>query len=527
MRFAETLRDWASPLRGTFDPSSPRQLKAFLARFGDVSATAGATGRTLGTLIYHARPDIRAALPLALTPHQREAYAAWLFEHGRRDLGIRDGEIIAYLLAACRDPSHGLRDTWLLQPEWQQSFPDAFDRRGWPRFIAALATRFGIAAPWLRRARRPQIKQQAVPGVNLLAHFRYPSGLQEEAVQYAAALEAHGWSVSLRDAPLGFSRCFANQNYLGPECHDITLMKLGACESPDEAYTRTGWHPRPGVHRIACWSWELETFPRHLAGSAKLVDEIWAPSEFCANALRAAFPAKPVHAMLPGVSLPAFEPRPRSFFDLPDGFLFLFAFDMNSVMERKNPLGLIAAFRRAFPAAAGVHLAIKVNRGGNQPHSLARLKSAAGGGVSIIDRDLSRADYLSLVNCCDAYVSLHRAEGFGYTIAEAMLLGKPVIATGYSANREFMPPGAGLLVRHRMAAVGPDCEPYPAESLWAEPDLEQAADFMRSLVDQPDLRRQLGQNGHSTATSLLSPQAAGARIVRRLAEIRTRRAIAA
>lgn len=469
---------------------------------------------------YECRPDLREAFPLAYTPVQREAFAVWLFDRGRPDLGLTDQDIFGFLERCRRDPSQGLAETWKLSPSWQQQWPAALTFE-WDTFRSTVAKQFNINARWLRRAKRPRGEPLLPFGVNILAHFRYPSGLQEEAVQYAHAIRAHSGGVSLRDAPVGFPRePRKTDEYLGDECYPITIAKLGVCESFDDQYPLTGWHPRLGVYRIAAWSWELAMLPRHVAGKADLADEIWTPSEFCAAAVRDAFPEKTVTAMLPAVSLPTFMPRTRSHFGLPAGFLFFFAFDIGSVMERKNPLGLIRAFEQAFQGDDRVHLAIKVTRGETKPAELLKLKAAArGANVTILDAVLPREELTALLDCCDCYVSLHRAEGFGFTIAEAMLLGKPTIATGYSANTEFMTDVTAMSVKYELVKIGPSQEPYPPDAVWAEPDLDHAAALMRRVYQHTPDAQAMGQRAKAAATQLLSPQAAGVRMMKRLNEI--------
>jgi glycosyltransferase involved in cell wall biosynthesis len=273
---------------------------------------------------------------------------------------------------------------------------------------------------------------------------------------------------------------------------------------------------RPGVRRVAVWYWELEELPREWAGQLGWADEVWAPTRFTADCFRK-YVAVPVVPMLPGVELPLFKPRPRSHFGLPDDrFTFLFSFDMASVMERKNPLGLIAAFRRAFRSDDRAHLVIKVSRGEKDPDSLTRLRSAAGDGVTIIDEVMTREDALALLGCADCYVSLHRSEGLGLGMAESMLLGKPVIATGYSGNIDFMSPDAAHLVEYRRVPIVENLDPYPKGCHWAEPSVEHAAELMRLVYDRPDEARALGERAKLHAGRVLSVEAAGRRMADRL-----------
>ena len=323
----------------------------------------------------------------------------------------------------------------------------------------------GFFAPSYTSGGKPGNGVLPTSGVNLLGHFRYESGLQAEAEQTAAALRAAGCAVARRDvpvaAPRGVARVAARAGLR--TVPGVAPQARRAHERVDECYRRAGLHPRPGVYRVASWFWELDAFPTDALAHADLVDEVWAPTEFCAAAVRRVLAGRPVRVMPPAVPMPEFAPVARARFGLPDDrFLFYFAFDLASVMERKNPLGLIDAFRLAFRDGDRAHLAIKVSRGDEHPADLARLKAAAGPGVTVIDALLPRPEALGLLAACDAYVSLHRSEGLGLALAEAMLLGKPVVATGYSGNLDFMNSANSWLVGHRLVELDRDYPPYPA-----------------------------------------------------------------
>ena len=206
------------------------------------------------------------------------------------------------------------------------------------------------------------------------------------------------------------------------------------------------------------------------------LDEVWVCSEFNAKALRA-HTDKPVTV----VPHPAHAPRGRDV--LPpeiadeDLFTFLFVFDQLSVQERKNPVGLIEAFERAFPTPGEARLVIKSINGDQRPVAQEQLRYLAAGGPTsiLIERYLLREELDGLMWNADCYVSLHRSEGFGQTLAETMAIGKPVIATGWSGNITFMTDDNSLLVGHNKVTVGEGNEPYPPASRWAAPKLDQAA----------------------------------------------------
>jgi glycosyltransferase involved in cell wall biosynthesis len=196
-------------------------------------------------------------------------------------------------------------------------------------------------------------------------------------------------------------------------------------------------------------------------------------------------------------------------------------FDMCSVMERKNPLALIRAFRLAFETTGGVSLAIKVLRGHAFMDDFLQLQeAAAAAGVHLIDGSYTHQETLGLLNSCDAYVSLHRSEGFGLTMAEAMLMGKPVVATGYSGNLDFMNPSNSLLVGYDLVPITRDTQFYAKGNRWAEPSIEDAAQKMRWLFDHQTEARALGEKARQDATALLSLEAAARRMTTRIDQIR-------
>jgi len=197
-----------------------------------------------------------------------------------------------------------------------------------------------------------------------------------------------------------------------------------------------------GYRNIGWWPWELAVFPKAWRPYAfELVDEVWASSHFLYDMYKEAT-AKPVKLVPLAVSVDRMKPYPRKHYGLPEKkFLFLYIFDFNSSVARKNPMATLHAFKQAFqPNDNTVGLVLKtMNTKPNNPEWQAFIKECqTDNRIQIITETLDRSEVLGLINACDAYVSLHRAEGFGRTLAEAMLLGKPVIATNYSGNVDFM-----------------------------------------------------------------------------------------
>jgi glycosyltransferase involved in cell wall biosynthesis len=271
--------------------------------------------------------------------------------------------------------------------------------------------------------------------------------------------------------------------------------------------------------RIGIWGWETNSIPSRWRRAFTLVDEIWVYSRFMAENIGAASPV-PVIALPPPVQAPAAASEPLRL-GVPEGYLFLFAFDYLSTIQRKNPIGLIEAFKRAFAPGEGPRLLIKTINGPLRPLAEEAVLWAAYGreDIHIVDCSLSGAQRDGLMAACDCYVSLHRSEGFGLTMAEAMAIGKPVIGTGYSGNVDFMTAENSYLVDYEIGRVGPDCEIYPADGEWAEPSVEHAAELMRRVWESPEEARGLGARASEDVARTLSPEVTGGAMRRRLEEL--------
>jgi glycosyltransferase involved in cell wall biosynthesis len=192
------------------------------------------------------------------------------------------------------------------------------------------------------------------------------------------------------------------------------------------------------------------------------------------------------------------------------------------VPERKNPSGLLRAFARvARESRRKVHLLLKVSHAESEPQAMARLEEMARDlPVTFLTRTLARSALDGLLAACDAYVSLHRSEGLGLPLIEAMLLGKPVIACGYGGVADFLDEETGFVVHHRLAALARPSGPYPAGAVWAEPDADHAATLMLELAHDPD--RAAGRIGAARrrVQELYSPGAAGRRFQAELERLR-------
>ena len=211
----------------------------------------------------------------------------------------------------------------------------------------------------------------------------------------------------------------------------------------------------------------------------------------------------------------------RTFFGLPEGaFLFLTLYDVRSYVERKNPYGAIDAFEKAFGTQhTDVLLVVKALNAG--PGEMARLRRRIGSAcnIRVLSATLEKRAVHSLIRACDALVSLHRSEGFGLVLAEAMSLGVPVIATGWSANTDFMDGGNSCPVSYHLVDTGGAYVPMRQRQQWADPDLADAAAQMRRLVLEPSFRRRIAQAGQDTIRLRFSVDASAAKMSARLHEL--------
>ena len=193
-------------------------------------------------------------------------------------------------------------------------------------------------------------------------------------------------------------------------------------------------------------------------------------------------------------------------------------YDFHSFQERKNPQAAIAAFRQAKAAEPSLGLVIKTINAQHHQRERQELQEALRDvpDVTFIDAALTRQQAWDLEMCCDILLSLHRAEGFGLILAEMMSLGKSVVATGWSANMDFMDESNSLPVAFELKPLPRSIGPYEAGVLWAEPDIDHAAAALRRLVTDRDLAARLGHHARETIHRTLDPQVVGARVRQRL-----------
>lgn len=360
-------------------------------------------------------------------------------------------------------------------------------------------------------------------GVNLIGYIRAEMGVGEATRGVASALHAAHIPFGI----INYER--HNPSRMGDNswtkyCVDqpeqlINILHVNA-DLTDDAVAHLPDDYFVDRYTIGYWAWELPEFPDDWLHAFTHVNEVWVPSFFVQEAVSRKSPV-PVIRMPHAVQKSPIDYLQRNFFELPDTpFLFLMMYDTHSSQARKNPQGAIRAFCEAFsPARLDVGLVVKVNNANetelNELYEVVKDYKS----IHILDTVLSRHEVDSLIHCCDCFVSLHRSEGFGLAIAEAMALGRPVIATGWSGNMDFMGRHNAACVNYQLQEIGQDYGPYKADQIWAEPDITDAARWMYYFAEKPDDARKLGQQAKIDIETQLSPAKIGHLIYQRLTYI--------
>lgn len=485
---AHMLHPDMTRLLASGDPALRRLVADYAAlraavgkRLADVDLTTWPDDPVLEGLLADRRPDERRAA-LRGDPGAREAFLAWAGESDDEDTvwGLN-----RYLL--------GLRRA---RYDLQAAFPDINDRTGVAAYLAwarqadgdvpRVPERFAGPVPFVDdEMRDADVQRDGCAGVSVIGMFDEPGlGIAEIARQVLAGLEASGLpvervTVDRRGRP-------NPREGSAPLRHRLTVTCVNGDLLPVVRH-RLRHRVRDDARHIAVWWWELQS-PPEWDEAMELVDELWAGTRFVADAFAERFhgPVRVVPLGLgilhPPGRLPAAiagDARPYA----------LVVFDYASLIERKNPVGAIRAFAAA-DLGPGVRLVVKSVNGDRWPREAERLRLAAldaeGVDVELLDERLPVPEQSALVQGAAAHVALHRSEGLGLTIAEAMLRGIPVIATDYGGSTDLLDASTGWPVAWTLGRVPPGCDPYPAGAGWAEPDVADAARALREvLADGP------------------------------------------
>lgn len=363
------------------------------------------------------------------------------------------------------------------------------------------------------KAYLPPAAYLPAPGVNIVGYLAAESGVGEGARSFAKGAIGGGVPYSVVDVGYQNENLQRDKSALAAAVADrfaIDIVYVNADQTP-----RTLDYLREIGHRsrikIAFWHWEQPELPLAYLNAFEGLTEVWVPSAFVQDAVAKISPVpvfKVPHVIefstTPGVS--------KASFGLPENrFAVLLMYDFHSYQYRKNPEASIAAFRLAAANRKDALLVVKTINANKYPEKYALLKQGVADldNILFIDRFLTRQEVYDLESVCDCMISLHRAEGFGLGPAEMMYLGKPVIATGWSANMEFMTPMNSFPVNYSLKTLEHSVGVYEPGQHWAEADIEHAASVLTRLLDQPTLAQEVGQRAEQSIRAQLSAQEIG------------------
>lgn len=511
------IPEFARRVYAECQPRPNRRLtraKAFCADYSALNAAApelARLGRTpvtrLAYAIWRNRADLQAAFPLQ-SPESATAFARWFIDGGPREHAISEGFVRPVRERLERSAGEGsdaapggppqaalseraartvLRAALGMRPLYLH-LPVAFRQR-----VRNLLLRWSYRPEQVEMDRRlalesgraPQMDPGLPPGVCVAGYLQAESGVGEGARRAVTALERAGLPLSAIVLPGddGFAegQGGAYEAYVGAGPRRVLLCHVNADQTPRLPYMMD-LDAHAGAYRIGYWVWELAEFPEAWARAAAYVDEIWTPSAFCRDAI-----ARVVDKPVTVIPHPAPVPARRRARRRGAPFTFLTIFDFRSYLARKNPEGVVRAFRAAFPGGEDVRLVLKSHGGAQRPADWDRLTALVGDDerIQLLDQAMDRGEIEALQAAADCFVSLHRSEGFGLNVAECMALGLPVVATDYGATAEYLDETTGYPVAARLVELAAGDYPFAKGQTWADPDLDAAAAAMRAVVAQP------------------------------------------
>lgn len=448
----------------------------------------------LQLLILKHRPDVQKVFNVA---DNNEGFLTWFYTHGLEEHGYWD----------------------LLSPV-EQTFVKSLPSQWLNRLQPVMVSRYKNPVSRIAFKKRKF-------GVNLIGYAFGQLGIGEDVRMAGKALLSINIPMTMLDFPpgdgVGQNDRTMTEHVSSTGDFAFNIFPLTA-EETGRYYAERGRDQFVDRYNIGYWPWELGSWPQEWNMLFDLVDEVWVSSQHTFDSIRPVC-KKPLYLMPMAVELGAVKKfrskaQARNYFNLPEkAKLFCFSFDLKSYVDRKNPRACIDAFIAAFPKrefkADQVGLVVKVHKPSTYNAAWSELKKIARSDkrIHIIEQTLDRKDLLALFQSCNCYISLHRAEGFGRGLAEALQLGLHVICTGYSGNVDFCQPPQADLVKYRLIKVKRSQYPHAKGQVWAEPSVKHAAKLMRQFYDHGV------ENPVDVDFSGFSPEVVGQRYKSRLKEI--------
>ncbi|MEG2595897.1 MAG: glycosyltransferase [Ruthenibacterium sp.] len=451
--------------------------------------------------IYSQRPDLQKQMPAPFGA-DREALIQWFLDYGVAEVGLRtcDVELLRGKLVAYQQ--HNAEQDVL-----QHSLPYRMKHK-------AMRT---------MGQDKPEIAPVYPAGINLCGFIQGDFGLGEAARLLAETLQVSGVPFTIIDYHGAKEHTYQNHTWdekiTNEFLYNTNLIVVNA-DGLADFVQNVAPEVLQNRYNIGFWYWELPEFPPAWTSALQFVDEVWTASDFTTESVRA-ITQKPVRTMPCCITQTAEVGLRRADFGLPDDvFVFLMMYDVRSFSARKNPQGAVDAFLKAFENNPKVHLLIKANAPPDWDGDDALLASLAPHrNIHVLVETCSKERLNALICLCDAFVSLHRSEGFGLGPAEAMYWGKPAILTDWSGNKIYMREDNCCPVSYEIVEVDKDYGPYKKGCHWAEPNLDDAAEKMRRIVEDKEYYNQISKNGKSTIRMDFSPYAIGKQLLDRLTEL--------
>jgi glycosyltransferase involved in cell wall biosynthesis len=461
------------------------------------------------------------ALPngVPLTPQRREFFRNLVIRGLLADAPLPFSESDAFVQWLNERGAEGFsrlgRLVWEMRPDLQHAFPDPgrvttsgfgqwMHADAWYRMLADGLLPQSIEPPRAPVAPLTASTRLGAFGWNVIAYADAELGVGEVGRRVAHMVRATGAPMRLVSVP---RRILSRDEHRSAISVETTLGYENSivCVNADMVTQVTRDLGLMGTRgrRIGLWFWELDEFPDYLPHALEQVHEVWVTSSLTREALLR-HTSKPVHLIKIPIEVPASStPYTRAQLGMPSGPVLLTNFDYLSIPRRKNPLGVIRAYRDAVDPDEGVTLIVKSINAHHAPLAHDEIVHAARGrdDIHIVDAYITHDQMQAMIELADGYISLHRSEGFGLNVADALARQTPVVSTAYSGTLEFTSRETADLIPYTLVPVGPDCHPYPPDALWAEPDHDEAVRAIRRLLDEPHAARDRAARAARTITS--------------------------